>query len=247
MARNRRIMLLPDCHIPDQHKVALANVFAFIKDYQPDELLMLGDLYDFKSVARWSKDTIDECGKRLQHEVDEGDRVLHQLREAYAGPLGCLIGNHEARWNNYLQRYAPGLWGMLDLTIEHVGHFGKYDVDIKPQPYPIAPGVDAIHGLKLAQQAGASAMKHVKSHGKSIVQGHTHRLACLWDTTDKHRFALECGHLSDQRKASYLPLGVSNWSMGFGLLTVQGQDVYPEAIKVSDQGRFIVQGQKYGY
>jgi hypothetical protein len=62
-----------------------------------------------------------------------------------------------------------------------------------------------------------SARKEMLRHNKSIVQGHTHRLGVIYETTDRTRFALEAGWLGDIRKATYLDFpGVANWQSGFG-------------------------------
>lgn len=242
----KRILLWPDTHVPDQHKRAIDNLLSYLSDYQPDELLLLGDFYDFKAVARWSKDTVEECGLRLQNEINEGVKLMTDIRSAFSGTARITLGNHEKRWDNYLSRYAKGVWGMDGLTIRSMGQFDKFDITPVAQPYSPAPGVNAIHGEMLGPTAGASAMKELKRHGRSIVQGHSHRLGIIHTASDRRRFAMECGHLFDQRKAHYLPFGLADWQMGFGLLTVDGQEVTPEIIPIANNGSFRVHGKAYG-
>lgn len=242
---DKTILLWPDTHIPDQHHRAVDNLLKYVADSPPDEVLFLGDLYDFKPVARWSKDTIAERGEDMQREADAGKAFFTEFRQAFEGPSRIVTGNHEARWNTYLSRYAPGLFGMRDLRLSSVFHFDKFGIDILPQPFPVAPGVIAIHGDRLGPTAGASAMKELRRHGKSIVQGHSHRLGIVYHTTDKRRFAAEFGWLGDQRKASYISYGVADWSLGWGLLTVSGGVATPELIPVQPNGSFTVRGKRY--
>jgi hypothetical protein len=89
-------------------------------------------------------------------------------------------------------------------------------------------------------------MKELNRHGFSIIQGHSHRLGLIYKSTDKTRFAMECGWLGDQRKASYLSFGVADWKMGFGLLTVSRDRAYPSLVSVDPGGGFVVEGQWYG-
>lgn len=242
---DKTVLLWSDTHIPYQHKRAVAALLRFTAEFKPDEVLFLGDLYDFLPVARWSKDTIAERGDLMQAEADAGHEFFTEFRQAHAGPANILLGNHCERWKNYLSRYAPGVFGMRDLTIEKRFHFEKFNIPILKQPHPIAPGVIAIHGDKLSQDAGGSAKKMMLFHGKSVVQGHSHRLGIVYHTTDKRRFAAELGWLGDQSQAAYLKLGQANWQNGFGLLTVSGNEVTPELIPVQPNGSFTVRGTRY--
>jgi hypothetical protein len=220
-------------------------VLRFIKDFAPDQVHFVGDLYDMKPVARWSRETKAECGKQLQIEADVGDAFLAEFRETYDGLTTITLGNHEVRLRNYLMKYAQGLDGLRVLELNEFCHFDKYDIQVKGQPYAIAPGVAAIHGDKLGITAGASALKELRRHGRSVVQGHSHRLGVVYHTTDKRRFAAEFGWLGDIRKASYLSFGVADWQLGFGLLTVTPHEAIPELIPVQPNGSFTVRGVRY--
>lgn len=242
---DKRIVVIPDVHLPDHHRPAIANVFKFIKDFQPDQVHFVGDLYDMKPVARWSRETAAECGKMLQVEQDVGYRFLSEFREHFDGLTTLTIGNHEVRLRSYLMKYAQGLDGLRALELAEFCHFDKFNIKVMPQPYTIAPGVAAIHGDKLGITAGASALKELRRHGRSIVQGHSHRLGVVYHTTDRRRFAAEFGWLGDIRKASYLSYGVADWSLGFGLLTVTPNETVPELIPVQPNGSFTVRGVKY--
>lgn len=245
MAVDKRIVIVPDVHLPDHHKPAWANVQRFIKDYAPDQVHFVGDLYDMKPVARWSRETKAECGAMLQIEQDVGNRFLGEFRDVFDGDVTLTIGNHEVRLRNYLMKYAQGLDGLRALELKEFCHFDKYNIKVMPQPYTIAPGVAAIHGDKLGITAGASALKELRRHGKSIVQGHSHRLGVVYHTTDRRRFAAEFGWLGDIRKASYLSFGVADWQLGFGLLTTASGESVPDLIPVQPNGSFTVRGERY--
>lgn len=246
MPNDKRIVLWPDTHVPDHHPKAVENIIQFIGEYEPDEVCFLGDFYDFKAPARWSRDTADECGLKLQHEVNVGSDLLGRFRDAYSGPATITLGNHEDRLENYLKKYAKAVYGVDALDTAQFGHFNAFDITVKPQPYSIGPGVRAIHGGLLGPTAGASAIKELNRQGHSIVQGHSHRLGLLYKTTDKSRFAMECGWLGDIRKAAYLNYGVADWRTGFGLLTVSRDRAYPSLVSVDPGGAFLVEGKWYG-
>lgn len=244
---SKTIVVIPDIHVPDHHRKATANVFDMIGDLQPDHVHFLGDLYDMKPVARWSKNTIEENGRKLQREREEGDKFLGSFREKFDGYTTFSVGNHEQRLEKYLDLHAKGLFGLNFFDLGHFCHFDKYDIRIMEQPQVLAPGVVAIHGEKLGPTAGASAMKELRRHGKSIVQGHSHRLGIVYHTTDKRRFAAEFGWLGDIDKAEYLSFkGIADWSLGFGVLTVVDGQTYPELVPVLKNGSFVFRGEKYG-
>ncbi|MGR6999954.1 hypothetical protein ACU686_20730 [Yinghuangia aomiensis] len=58
---------------------------------------------------------------------------------------------------------------------------------------------------------------------------------------------MECGHVSDIRKAGYLDNASADWQQGFGLLYTNGQVTVPVPVPVFPGGKFIVEGKAYGY
>ena len=85
----------------------------------------------------------------------------------------------------------------------------------------------------------------VRETGLSIIQGHSHRLGITYRTTDKTRVGIEAGHLSDQKKASYISYGRANWQMGIAILNVNGSRVHPEVIPIAPNGSFQYGGEDY--
>lgn len=242
----KTIVVIPDTHVPDHHVRALEGITEFIAGFQPDEVLHLGDFLDCKGPARWSKGLAGEFADTLQDELDLGHKLLGNIREFHDGPFSYLEGNHEARIRNYLTQYAPAVSGLRGFRLAQLLGLDELEIDLRDQPYQFAPGWVAIHGLKLGAYAGASAMKMVKVLGKNVVQGHSHRSGIISETTDKTRTGVEFGHISDIRKASYLPLGAANWQMSFGVLNVKGSHVHPELIPIRANGAFHYAGEDYG-
>jgi len=242
------IVAVPDMHVPYHHKGAVRALWRMIGDVQPDRVVILGDYLDMKAPARWSKGLAAEFAGDVKKEAEEGRHVLAELRRAYSGPVDYIEGNHERRLSAYISRYAPALNGLVPkvrdlLTLNDLG------VVVREQPYQIAPGVVAIHGEKLSSTqsaAGQSAFKERMRHGKSVIQGHTHRLGIGYDTADRTRFWLECGWLGDIRKADYLSFkGLANWQMGFGVIVRDRQHVSPSPVPVRPDGSFVFERREY--
>lgn len=237
-------ILWPDTHHHHHDKRAVNTLLNVISEVKPDEVVILGDFLDMKAPARWSKGKAEEFAADLLVEVDAACATLSQLREAQGTRRIVFIpGNHDIRIQKYIDLHAPALRGVVRdypdlLMFENYGvdHAGAVEGSLQIDPYKVAPGTVAIHGELLSstqQAAGQSAYKERHRLGKSIVQGHTHRLGLGWDTQERDRFWMECGHLKDVRQATYLSyVGQANWQQGFGSLVIDGKSVYPTIHKI---------------
>lgn len=235
----------PDTHAPIQDRRAVGVALQALRQLRPDHLILIGDFVDCTAPARWSRGLAEEYVCSLPEEMEAGKALLTQIRAVYDGPISFIIGNHEERIENYVAKHAPALRGIVP-SIGQLLDFEGFGVVHQEQPYVIAPGVRAIHGLKLSSTqnaAGQSAYKERMRHGHSIVQGHTHRLGIGWDTQERSRFWLEAGCLIDFKKADYIPFLNPNWQQGFALLHEDRQRVWPEVVPIHN-GRAIVHGQQ---
>lgn len=244
----KTILLIPDMHIPKHDRRATRCVIDIARDIQPDEILQLGDLIDCEAPARWSKGHAEEFAAGLDQEAEAAHRVFDNIREVYDGPISWIQGNHELRISTYLTKWAPALRGIVP-SVPQLLRFDDYGITEQRQPYRLAPGAVAIHGKRMSStqnSAGQSAYKERMRFGLSVVQGHTHRAGVAYDTQERTRFSMECGHLSDLRQASYLEFPEqANWQQAIGLLHVFKQRVYPELVLIQG-GRAVVHKKTYG-
>jgi predicted phosphodiesterase len=252
----KRVVVISDVQAPFEDKRALKNVIQFVGEYQPDEVIQIGDLVDYPAPSRWSAGTKAEFeGNVIRDSEYTKENFLEPLRAVYSGPVGILEGNHDERPAKYLASKAPALAAEDTFyRFENLLDFAAYDVR-KLQPYyNFAPGWVAIHGHEspgLNNVAGRTAAAKAKKAGVSVVMGHTHRLAISPESTGfggklKTIYGFEVGHLMDVKKAGYLKNGPANWQKGFGLFYVGKYSATPHAIPVEDDGSFVVEGQRYG-
>lgn len=250
----QRIVILPDTQIPYEDRKAVRAVIRFIADYQPDEVIHIGDLMDFPQPSRWNKGTAGEFEGSVFEDAEEAKRhLLEPLREVYDGPIGVHEGNHDERARTYLSKYAPALAESGAFDIDVLLDFETYGIDLLPEFHKVAPGWITTHGhrggITLSQIAGNTALNAAKKMGTSVVMGHTHRAGIGSYTygyggDKKHErvvTGMEVGNLMDMKKAGYLKGGTGNWQAAFGLLTVDGSSVKPEIVPISS-GRFSVDG-----
>jgi predicted phosphodiesterase len=248
----KKIVVISDTQLPYDDRSALKAVIKFVGDFQPDEVIHIGDLLDLPQPSRWNKDTAGEFqGCVFKDSEDAKRRLLEPLRAVYDGPIGVHEGNHDERARTYLAKYAPALAASKAFHMETLLDFDGFGVKRLPDFNKVAPGWITTHGhlggIRLAQTAGITALGAARKFSSSVVMGHTHRLGISTDTggvggsVTRRVTGLEVGHLMDMKKAHYLKGGTANWQQGFGMLTVEGSHVKPEIIPIHHR-RFSVDG-----
>ncbi|ASR77157.1 metallo-phosphoesterase [Mycobacterium phage MyraDee] len=249
----KRIVIISDTQIPYDDRKALKAVVRFIGDYQPDELIHIGDLMDFPQPSRWNKGTKGEFEGSIFEDAKQAKvRFLEPIREVYDGPFGVHEGNHDLRPREYLAKEAPALAQSGAFNIETLLDFDGFGIELLPEFYKVAPGWITTHGhrgqISLSRIAGNTALNAAKKFGVSVVMGHTHRMGVGSHTSgyggdaNKILTGMEVGNLMNMRLAQYLKGGTGNWQQGFGLLTVDGQHVKAEPVPIN-RGRFSVDGE----
>ncbi|MFC9231334.1 metallophosphoesterase [Streptomyces decoyicus] len=252
----KRIVVISDTQMPYEDKRATRNVINFIGEYNPDEVIQIGDLVDYPAPSRWTAGTRAEFeGGVLRDSEYSKKNFLAPLREVYDGPVGVMEGNHDERPRKYLASKAPALAAEdRYYRFENLLDFQGFGITKLEPYYNFAPGWVAIHGHEspgLNQVAGRTAAMKAKKAGVSLVMGHTHRLAISPESTGfggklKTIYGFEVGHLMDVRKAGYLKNGPANWQRGFGIFYAGKYSATPHAIPVEDDGSFVVEGQRFG-
>jgi predicted phosphodiesterase len=252
---NKRIVIIPDVHIPYHDRKAVKAIIRFIGDTQPDEVLMTGDVLDFPQPSRWNKDTRGEFEGSIYADVRIAQRDLFDpLRKVYPDkPTKLIPGNHDLRPKEYLEKYSPALSGTRAFDVDVLCDFDSYGIETVGPFYDVAPGWVATHGhkggIRLSQNAGATALNAAKKFKRSVIMGHTHRLGIMSDTggydgKTETVTGVEVGHMMDQRLADYLKSGTANWQRGFATLDIDGKTVTPSIIPMIGN-RFTVDGRTW--
>ncbi|MEV0470743.1 metallophosphoesterase, partial [Streptomyces prunicolor] len=92
----KRVVVVSDVQAPFEDKRALKNVIEFIGEYQPDEVIQIGDLVDYPAPSRWSAGTRAEFeGNVIRDSEYTKENFLEPLRVVYDGPVGVMEGNHD--------------------------------------------------------------------------------------------------------------------------------------------------------
>lgn len=180
----KRIAIVSDIQWPFQARKELKAVTKFIHEWQPEEVVLIGDCLDFPQPSRWNKDTRGEFEGSIFEDVKTfRENFLAPLRSGYDGPIGMHEGNHDLRPRQYLEKNSPALAGSEAFNIEVLCDFDGFGIELLPSFYDIAPGWISTHGhlgkISLSRIAGNTALGAARKFLKNVVMGH-----CFDDQTE---------------------------------------------------------------
>ncbi len=204
-------VVLPDMQIPHHDKRAVAAVQQFVREFEPDGLLCVGDESDQPEPSRWSKGTTEEYLGTYAQGLADTYKVLHGFVTALnnspdpkawdAGrPFHIVRSNHTDRTETYLRRQAPALFPTPWNEYPRIMGFGMQrplvgmlddtltdplPITWQPKAFEFARGWVLMHGDEgsLSRAPGGTAIGLARKTGASVVCGHTHRAGVSHATT----------------------------------------------------------------
>lgn len=210
-----RAVFLPDVHVPYQDDRAVGAALAFVREYQPSILVLLGDIIDFYQLSRFPKDS--KLAARLPEDLESTRGFLRRVREAAPrSRLMALGGNHERRLQTYLRTQAPALSGLRGLNVHDQLDLKDLHCAYYPTGHmPLCNGSLMVkHGNVVRSKAGYTATAELERAWVSGISGHTHRLAVVYRRNVNGDFVwIEGGCLCD-REAEYLEGATADWQHG---------------------------------
>lgn len=213
----RKIIVIPDVHIPNNDKRATNVALKAIEVVQPDHVVCIGDTLDFVSVSFHPRDP--SRLQSLRSEINAGNRFLDRLEATGVKNVHMLGGNHEYRLERYLWTKAPELYGLVDLpTLLRIKERGWTWT-----PYRKSLKIGKIHFTHDVGRSGANtAAQSLNDYGHSIVMGHSHRAAVVYDgnIAGERRVAMNVGTLIDLETVDYRHQSIAarQWQHGIGMI-----------------------------
>ena len=267
VANERLVIAMGDTQFPFEDPTAWSLSLAFIRDAQPDEIVLTGDIVDGQAVSRFEKDPRKTV--KLNDEMQHAHDRLAELRAAAGhAKIVYVQGNHDVRIARYAQNQAPAFVGLTipGTDIEVLGLRNLLQLDalrielVEPAEgslsdghlagfYDIAPDLVATHGFYSrggrTGGGGVSIMPLVDSLDKSVVGGHDHRQGIGIVTRGNRRLkAISTGMLC-RRDLGYQPDGTSNWQTGFVAFSFDADGNWsPELVEIAD-GRLMWRGTRW--
>jgi len=173
MFKVHKVVLLPDIHYPHYEQRVLDSVEEFIQDYDPDELVYMGDQISLDCISSWNREKpLLKEGQRLLADYDGFDYHILQKHEKITRPnikRTFMIGNHEQRIQWYCELH-PELEGFIDI----IRHLELEDRDYKIIPFNEIHSIgklSVIHGFYWNKY---HATKTLEAFEGNVVYGHVH-------------------------------------------------------------------------
>ncbi len=115
----QKTVLLPDIHHPHYEERTMEAVNRFIFDYDPDELVYMGDQVSLDCISFWNRNRpLLKEGQRLMNDYDMFNKDILKIHENLTRKetrRTFMIGNHEYRINAYTEK-NPELEDFIDIV-----------------------------------------------------------------------------------------------------------------------------------
>lgn len=193
--KEARMVFLSDQQVPFHDRRMHEKVLEFLTWFEPDILIIGGDTVDFNSISRyrrnpykWSSVTEDITTAKSVL-ADYVDAAGHNCEDKRFVP-----GNHDQRFQDLLvNSFSPDMFDLAEsagLTLPSILGFDDLGIQYIEAPTgaypqamtPITPKLAAIHGWLARKGSGMSARASIEHLGYSVVMGHTHRQAMVFES-----------------------------------------------------------------
>ena len=245
----QKTVLLPDIHYPHYDQRIMDALDEFIIDYNPDELVYMGDQISLDCISAWNKrKPLLKEGQRLLKDYEGFDHHVLRRHEDITKE-DCrrtfMIGNHEYRVERYCEEH-PELEGIIDLD-EHL--------DLRDRGYKIIPfneihkvgKLSVIHGFYWNKYHAAKTLEAFEGN---VVYAHVHNPQMYAKVTPIDRkgyhtaTSLPC---LCNIKPDYHKNAPNFWINGFGIVEhLPATGYFNLYTIIVIEGSFMFNGKYYG-
>lgn len=237
------MVITSDWHIPFHDQEALKVFINFLYEYQPDELVLNGNINDCGAFSTHPKlRDVAQAFRTAKEEREYWFPIAELLRDVLPDSKITYIGSqcHEG-WIDKWVSLSPILLEDENYTIKNWFRLDEYGIDFVPEVYdPVGDATFLIsHGTIARGKAGASAMASMEMEGTSTCVAHTHKLSQVFKTNAVGEMVgLECGCMC-QRTPWYHLKGrrlMMDWQQGFVLANFKGNSFSTSCIPIIRDG-----------
>ena len=212
---HKRVAILSDIHVPYHNIPSITAALDYLKKSKPDALLLNGDTIDCHRLSRFIK---DPKKRNFKLELD----TFKALFDVFEKELNCKIyfkiGNHEERYEHFLQEKAGELVGIEEFEFENIIKARARGIEVIGDKRPMKlNNLWGIHGHEYVGGISAPVNPARGLFLKSKVscfQGHNHQTSEHTEPTLSGKMVTtwSLGCLSELHP-SYMPL--NKWNHGF--------------------------------
>lgn len=226
-------------HLP--HNIYLGGIRDFIKDWQPDIIILLGDFLNLDCVSHWIKDKKRLVeGQRLKQEYALGNYELNLIKEsAPEAKIVYCIGNHSDWIEQYLDKH-PEMEGLIELK-DHIKGVDEW-VELN-KLYKVGK-LYYTHGLYTNE---FHAKKTVMALGCSVLYGHEHGMQSYGMVSPQNKQ----GHIAKSIGClckdilPYMKNKPNKWINGFNYAYIRQDGSFNDYTVVITNNHFTAEGKTY--
>lgn len=249
-----RSVKIADVHCPYQHRRNVACALGIIREVQPHETDLLGDIMEMESLSRHPKSRPDLA--KLSAEYYETNLLLDDVQNANGGRKTRYFGgNHEGRCDRYEAEFGE-LDGMLSvpksLYLEPRSDYHRETsslrgiewIPLRMQPFTVRSSA-LLHGVFESQYHAYMNAMHLgpRCGARYIFSGHMHGFQSFTSPAGCTAFALPW--LGDERRhvfQAYVKGKPRPWNTGVLIVEEAGETVTVTPVFI-ENGRALFGGQ----
>jgi len=199
------------------------------KELQPKLVILNGDIMDGARISRHDRSMWQKT-PTLKEEIHAvQDRCAEIERASGKAALIRTIGNHDARFENYLCRNAPEFEEMIGVTL--LDYLPRWQAGWAVHLNASTSGWVTVRHRPVSGGIHSAYNSTLKS-GVHYVHGHLHKLEVKpWSDYRGRRYGIDCGTMAEPAgpQFDYTEAGPLNWASGFAVLTFyNGHLLQPE-------------------
>jgi hypothetical protein len=239
------ILIASDCHYwPGIVTKAHQAFCKLAKELKPKMVVLNGDILDGARISRHAR-IMWEKQPDLKDEIAAvQDRCAEIERAASGAKFVRTIGNHDARFENYLSSRVGEFEEMTGMTLlDYLPRWrAGWCIHLNNQ-------TDGWTTIRHRPVSGGihSAYNSTLKAGVSYVHGHLHKLSVTpWSDYRGRRYGIDTGTMAEPYgpQFNYTEAGPVNWASGFAVLTFyKGKLLQPE-LCVVEHGDAWFRGKK---
>jgi predicted phosphodiesterase len=171
-----RMAVICDMHYEYHDESAIHMAAKTIQSFNPDEVVMAGDIQDMYAVSSFSRDP--NRITQLQGELNVGYKMNRLLVSSAPEANWYFVpGNHEARWDRFLNK-SPEIANLDAMRIESLMRMD--DLGIKyggVERWYCNDRLAVIHGRRYSKHGGYAAKNEAddRLYQQDVIQGHNHK------------------------------------------------------------------------
>lgn len=228
----KKVGIMSDIHVPFHSMSALTCAIKHLRDESIDCLILNGDIMDFYAISRHEK---EKDLRDFAKEIEMGRNFLQKIRDLFPLiPIYYKMGNHENRWQRYLNEQAEEFSALHEMQFEPFFRLDKLGLTYVPDWQGIEVGnLLVAHGHELmAGGMNPSQTTFNKTFCNTLI-GHVHRTTNTIKKTGFKEFihTHSTGCLT-QLSPKYYPFAQHNH--GFALVHIENGKTKVDNIVIKD-------------